>query len=130
MNAGTASAVATQALDSARNELVKQGDNTPGNKVAEKVISGASQMLDPVKLKKNALYNIIANLLTLGGGFLMFQLRKPGYWLYLLGTGISVISPLAIFGVTNLLGIGMTAVLGFVGVLFAVLYAMNLRHMN
>jgi hypothetical protein len=83
-----------------------------------------------VKLKKNALYNIIANLLTLGGGFLMFQLRKPGYWLYLLGTGISVISPLAIFGVTNLLGIGMTAVLGFVGVLFAVLYAMNLRHMN
>ena len=90
MNAGTASAVATQALDSARNELVKQGDNTPGNKVAEKVISGASQMLDPVKLKKNALYNIIA----------------------------------------NLLGIGMSAVLGFVGVLFAVLYAMNLKHMN
>jgi hypothetical protein len=130
MSADSAAAIGTQALDSARNEIVKQGENTPGAQVAEKVISGASQMLDPVKMKKNAMYGVLANILTLAGGFLMFQLRKPGYWLYLLGTAISVITPLMIFGATNLLSIGMTAVLGFVGVVFAAMYATNLKHMH
>ncbi len=98
--------------------------------MAEKVISGASAMLNPENIKKNALFSILANLLTLGGAFLMFQLKKIGFWVYLAGTGIAIVTPLVVYGPTNLMSIGMTAVIGFFGVLFAVLYSINLKYMR
>jgi hypothetical protein len=98
--------------------------------MAEKVISGASAMLNPENIKKNALFSMLANVLTLGGAFLMFQLKKIGFWVYLAGTGIAIVTPLVVYGPANLMSIGMTAVIGFFGVLFAVLYSINLKYMR
>jgi len=119
-----------QILDSARNEINKEAQGTPGAAVAEKVLSGASEIVDPAKLKKMSLYLLMANILTLGGAYLMFQLRKQGFWMYVVGTALAVLTPLIIYGASNLVSIMMTVSIGFVGVIFAVLYAMNLKHMK
>jgi len=120
-----------KAVDSASATIANQSDgNTPGAKVVEKVMSGASDMMVPEKLKKNALLMTIANLLTLGAGFLMFQQKKTGFWLYLLGVGFSIAVPLLVYGAGNIVSLISSMSYGFFGVLFAVLYAMNLKHMR
>jgi len=130
MNADISSQIAGTALDTAKEEISKESDNAGASKMAEKVISGASEMLNPANIKKNALFSILANILTLGGAFLMFQLRKMGFWVYVAGTGIAIITPLVVYGASNLMSIGMTAVVGFFGILFAVLYSLNLKYMR
>lgn len=130
MNADISSQIAGTALDSAKEEISKESDNTAASKMAEKVISGASEMLNPANIKKNALFSILANILTLGGAFLMFQMKKMGFWAYIAGTSIAIITPLVVYGASNLMSIGMTAVVGFFGILFAVLYSLNLKYMR
>jgi hypothetical protein len=131
MNADVTSQMVTSVMDSARSEMKSETEgNSSAEKYAEKVISHTSALLKPDNIRKNSLYTILANLLTLGGAFLMFQLRKLGFWIYLAGTGIGILSPILVFGATNLMGIGMTAVYGFFGILFAVLYSLNLKHMK
>jgi hypothetical protein len=60
----------------------------------------------------------------------MFQLKKPGFWLYLAGTAVAVLAPIMVYGATNIMSIGMSAVIGFFGILFAVLYSLNLKYMK
>jgi hypothetical protein len=131
MNADISSQVAGNILDSAKEQISKEsGNNGTSNKMAEQVLTGASRMLDPANMKKNALYTILANLLTLGGAFLMFQMKKLGFWVYIAGTGVAILTPLIVYGASNLMSIGLTAVIGFFGILFAVLYSLNLKYMK
>lgn len=130
MNADVTSKVAASALDDAREEISKEADSKSASKMAERVISGASNMLDPENIKKNALFSLLANILTLVGAYLMFQMKKMGFWVYLLGTAIAIVAPLVVYGPTNLMSIGLTAVIGFFGILFAVLYSLNLKFMK
>jgi hypothetical protein len=131
MNANVSAEIAKPMLDSAQQEIQKEAsDNETAAKMADKVISGASVMLEPANIKKNALFGILANLLTLGGAYLMFQLRKPGFWVYLAGTGLAILSPILVYGASNLMSLGMTAVIGFFGIIFVVLYSLNLKHMK
>jgi hypothetical protein len=60
----------------------------------------------------------------------MFQLKKIGFWTYVAGAGIAIITPLIVYGPSNLMDIGITAIYGFVGILFAVLYSLNLKYMH
>jgi hypothetical protein len=130
MNADISSQIAGTALDTAKENISKESDNKAASKMAERVISGASEMLNPANIKKNALFSILANLLTFGGAFLMFQLKKVGFWAYVAGTGIAILTPIIVYGPANLMGIGMTAIYGFFGILFAVLYSLNLKYMS
>ncbi|MGL6268792.1 MAG: hypothetical protein ACRC2O_12750 [Chitinophagaceae bacterium] len=130
MNADISSQIAGTALDTAKENISKENENTAASKMAEKVISGASAMLNPENIKKNALFSILANLLSFGGAFLMFQLKKIGFWTYVAGAGIAIITPLIVYGPSNLMGIGITAIYGFFGILFAVLYSLNLKYMH
>jgi hypothetical protein len=130
MNADISSQIAGTALETAKENINKESDNKAASKMAERVISGASEMLNPANIKKNALFSILANLLTFGGAFLMFQLKKIGFWTYLAGAGIAIITPLIVYGPSNLMSIGMTAIYAFFGILFAVLYSLNLKYMH
>jgi hypothetical protein len=131
MNANTSAEIAKPMLESAQEEIQKEAaDNEKAMKMADKVISGASALLDPVKMKENALYSILANILTFGGAFLMFQLRKYGFWIYLAGTAIGILGPIMVYGVSNLMSLGLSAIAGFFGILFAVLYSLNLKYMK
>jgi hypothetical protein len=131
MNADASSRMISSALDSARVEVQKEvGTNDKAGQMADKMLAGVSKMSDPKLMKQNALYMILANILTLGGAYLMFQQRKLGFWIYLIGTGIFILSPVVVFGATNFMSLGMTLLYGLVGLVFALLYAMNLRHMR
>ena len=124
-------AAVTKVLDSAKQELTdKGGENLPGAIVVEKVMSGAAEMMDNQKLKRSSLISILSNLLILGGAFLMFQMKKVGFWVFLAGVGVSIAGPLMVFGTSNLLGLFMTMGSAFIGILFAVLYSLNLKKMS
>ncbi|MDX2046963.1 MAG: hypothetical protein SFU87_09255 [Chitinophagaceae bacterium] len=129
MNASVASEIAGEAIDAAKEEIKAESDE-PGSKVAEKMLSGVSSILDPAKLRKNALFSIGASVLTLLGGLLMFQLKKTGFWVYLLGTFVGIIAPIVVYGANNLLSLGMSTFIGFFGILFVIMYAVNLKHMR
>lgn len=128
--ADTAASVVSAALDTATSQIEMQGSNEPGADIANKMLAGARELSDPVKIKKNALFGLMAAIITLGGAFLMFQLNKKGFWLYVFGTGITVVAPFLVFGMANFIGVLMGAVSGFIGIVFCVLYAMNLKHMS
>jgi hypothetical protein len=129
-HAGLSSEAVSTVLDSAQTQIRKDLSDNPGADIADKMLSGAREMADPFKIRKNALYGLVASMLTLGGAFLMFQLRKPGFWIYLLGTGIAVAAPFVVFGSDNIVGIIMGSGSGLVGLVFCVLYAVNLKHMR
>lgn len=128
--ADTAASVVSAALDTATSQIELQGADEPGAEIANKMLAGARELSDPVKIKKNALFGLMAAVITLGGAFLMFQLNKKGFWLYVFGTGITVVAPFLVFGMANFIGVLMGAVSGFIGIVFCVLYAMNLKHMS
>lgn len=130
MNAAVNAKVAETLLDSTKEKISKEADSEGTSKLAEQVFSGASKLIDPASIKKNALFSILANLLTLVGAFLMFQLKKQGFWVYLAGTAISIITPIIVYGASNILSIGMTAGIGFFGILFVVLYSLNLKYLR
>ncbi len=129
MNADVASSIVGEAMDEAKDKIQEEASGTE-SRIAEKVMSGVSSLMDPAKMRRNALFLIAANVLTLSGGFLMFQLKKAGFWVYILGTVLAILSPVVVYGATNILSLGMSVVLGFFGILFVVLYAVNLKHLR
>ena len=131
LNADVSSSFVQQSLDDTQSKLEEklEGDEK-GADITNKVMSDASRLATPENIKKSALFAILANVLTLSGAILMFMLRKPGFWMYVAGTLISIVAPLMIYGTGNILGLGLTILIGFFGILFVVLYALNLKQLR
>lgn len=87
-------------------------------------------LTDTVRIKQNALFGMMSNVLTLIGVFLMYRMRKKGYGVYLLGLGVYVVSPLLVFGFKNLAGISFFLLSLFVGLLFSFFYSRMLKYMD
>ncbi len=131
LNADVSSTFVKQSLDDTQSKLeesLKDDEKAAG--ITDRLMSDASKMSSPESIKKSALLTILASALTLGGAILMFMLRKPGFWLYVAGTLVSIIAPLVISGTGNMLSIGMTILFGFFGILFIILYALNLKQLR
>jgi hypothetical protein len=77
---------------------------------------------------KITLTDMFTALLSAFGAFLMFRLRKMGFWIYLGAKVISLISILIFAGV-NFFTIGVVVLSGFISLIVAVLYMINLKHM-
>lgn len=127
--AETTAGVTQAAMEDAKDQISGSGTDA-GTRIAEKMLSGASEVLKPENLKKNALFSIIASIFTLVGAILMFQLKKAGFWAYVLGTVISIAAPFVIFGAGNLISMAATIGAAFIGIIFVVLYALNLKHLR
>jgi uncharacterized membrane protein (DUF2068 family) len=130
LTANATAGVAEAAMQDAREQIANAGESNAGSKMAEKMLSGASDVLKPENLKKSALFSIVAAVFTLLGAVLMFQLKKTGFWLYVLGTIISIVGPFVIFGAANLITMLSTIGTAFIGIIFVVLYALNLKHLR
>ena len=89
-----------------------------------------SILTDTVRIKQNALFGIMSNILTLIGVMLMYRLRKKGYGIYLLGLGVYVLSPLLVFGFKNMAGISFFVFSLFVALLFSLFYSRMLKYMD
>jgi hypothetical protein len=132
-----------EVLDSTASEMTETEMIESGEQVTEDVATNAENKsaeaaanmmkslvggINAESIKNNAYASILAALLTLIGAIMMWKLRKVGFWIYVLGTAISVIAPLVIYS-GNLIGAISSIGLGFFGVLFVVLYAINKKQL-
>ena len=129
LNADVLTEMGKQAIDQTR-EKVDSKSSGEGKKLADQMMSGASAMMDKKKLKQNYLLTVLSNIMTLAGALLMFRLRKSGYWLYVAGIVVLVATPVVIFGTGNLLSMSITMLFAAIGILFIILYSLQLKHLH
>ncbi len=97
-------------------------------RMVENLMGGFSESLTADNIRMMSILKIISCIMTLAGAILMWNLRKPGYYLYIAGIATLVIGYIAIFG--GLVGAIAAGASGFFGVLFIILYGLNVKHMN
>ncbi len=125
-SAGIATNVAKDAIDNARDQLDQEDDSAA--RLAEKYLGSVENALDEEKVKQNAIATGIASVLTLIGAVLMWGLDKKGFWLYVIGTAAGILTPVFVYG--GLIGAAAGGFSAFFGVLFCILYGVNLKHMK
>ncbi|HKK39187.1 MAG TPA: hypothetical protein VJ949_07205 [Cryomorphaceae bacterium] len=76
-----------------------------------------------------ALTDLLVALLSAFGAYLMFKLRKSGFWIYVVAKVLGLISVFAFLGV-NLLTAAGVSFAGFIGLILIILYGVNLKHMS
>jgi uncharacterized membrane protein (DUF2068 family) len=130
-NADVLSAIVSQTMKESKEKVKEEvKDDAAASQLAEKIMNQATSLTDPDKMKKSALYKMVYSLICLFGAYLMFNLRKIGFWVYLVGAAIYILTPMAVYGAGNILiGVG-TVLLALVMILFCVLYSLNLKYMS
>jgi type III secretory pathway component EscR len=79
-------------------------------------------------IRKSSIISLVSALFTLIGAILMWGLRKTGYYIYIAGILISIIAPFILMG-SGLMGMLAGGFSAFIGILFIVLYGVNVRYM-
>lgn len=72
---------------------------------------------------------IVLSLLSVSGVWLMWNLKKSGFWLYLLATIGGLVVPLIFLG-GGWLALASVGFVGFFSLIFIILYAVNLKYMH
>jgi hypothetical protein len=122
--ADKAGTVIDSAMSQANSQLSQSG--ALGDS-AKSVISSIVGDVNSGSLKKYALGSLLSNILTLLGALLMFSQRKIGFYSYLLGIILLIVSPLIFMG--GLAGGVMMIVSAIFGIAFIIMYAVNLKNM-
>lgn len=127
--AGDAIEMVEETMDDAMDEIDDNDDMSEKQKdFITNMMGGITESLTPENIRKSSIVNFLSCLLTLFVAILMWQLKRNGYFLYIAGIAIMVIGMAVIFkGIIGLAAAGATA---FIGVLFIVLYGVNLKHMK
>ena len=97
--------------------------------LGQKVMASVSKMMTVDNIRKIAISKALASLLTLVGAWLMWYLRKKGYYIYIIGGILGLVAPFYVYG-NNLIALGMASLPGFFGLVFIALYALNLKSMK
>jgi hypothetical protein len=72
---------------------------------------------------------IITGAICVLGAFLMWKLNKIGFYLYTFSSIVFIIAPIYIVG-NNMVALATTIIYGVFGLLFVILYGVNLKHMK
>lgn len=72
---------------------------------------------------------VLTGVLCVLGAFLMFKLKRIGYYVYVVSTLFFIIAPIYLVG-NNLLAISTTIFYGFFGLVFIILYGVNFKHLK
>ena len=111
-------------------DINKSHSQDAGTKMAEKMVNSMTSTFTVENLKKAGLAAIIAAIFCLGGAVMMWKLKKTGYYLYIAGTLIGIGSPFLIYGGDNIMAIFSSLMVGLIGIVFVILYGVNLKHMH
>ena len=102
----------------------------PGSEMAQKLMEQAIAIAEKEveNAKPIGMSGLVLSALSLVGVWMMWNLRKTGFWLYLLATIGGLMVPFFFLGayMVTFLGVGFMAL---VAIIFIVLYAVNLKHM-
>lgn len=94
----------------------------------ENIMGNVTENLTPGKIRNAAIVNIISCLLTIAGAFMMWNLNQKGFYLYIVGILVMIIGSLMIYD--GFMGAIAAGAAGFIGILFIILYGVNLKHMH
>ena len=123
--ADTISSIANGAMQGAEDKLDQQG--TPN--FVKQIFSSLAAGLTPDSIRKSSILKLISCLLTLLGAIMMWNLKKIGFYLYIAGIAVFTLAPIIILG-SSLPGLAGAGGSGFIGVVFIVMYGMNLKDMK
>lgn len=109
-----------------------RGDSSRKHKppvFVQEILRNAQKALTPDNLRKISISKILTGLFCLSGALLMWNLRRQGYYLYILGVAIEIFTPFYLFG-NNSYVILSSIFIAFFGVLFVIFYGMNIKSMK
>ncbi|HEV8080539.1 MAG TPA: hypothetical protein VGP43_07500 [Chitinophagaceae bacterium] len=107
----------------------KKTNDTISVSFAGNVVNNMSAMATPDNLRKMAIGTVISSILCLLGAILMWNLRKVGFYIYVIGTILIIVLPFYLFGINFLTNLSVGAQ-GFIGIIFVIFYAMNIKSMK
>ena len=84
--------------------------------------------MDPAKQATSALIVALLNVVIFAGAFMMWNLKKTGFYIYTLGQIASIAVPFIIVG--GLMGGAMAMVGSVFAIAFIIMYGVNLKHMS
>lgn len=118
--------VAKAAIEESMAQMQGQGGEF-AEKLMEQGISLAEKAAEHAK--PIGISAFVLSLLGLYGVWLMWNLRKQGFWFYTVASIVGLVIPLYFLGfnMVAIMGLGLGA---FISILFIVLYAVNLKHMR
>ncbi len=121
--ADTIAALASEAIKDAGANVEEQNARS----FAKLLMNSAAESLNADNIRKSAIFEFLSNILTLGGAILMWNRKKIGFYMYIAGILVLIAVP---FAMGRLLGAIGASFIGFIGVVFIVMYAVNLKYMN
>lgn len=115
-----------ETFEAVRENLERQG-NTTEAKTMDKMFEAVIEQTTAENVKTGAIIMLIFESLSLYAAYLMWNLQRRGYYLYLGGMAVAFAAPLLMIG--GWMGV-ITAMAGiFFSIFMAILYAFNLKHM-
>lgn len=101
-----------------------------GDEISTKLMEGLETTFTPENIRKGAIGAMASAVFCLLGAFMMWKLKRTGYYVYILGALVGIVVPFLIFGTENIIAISMSVITGFFGLLFIVLYGLNLKSLR
>lgn len=127
-NAEMTVGITNDALEGVMDTIEDQVESEKDANMIEKIMGSVTDGMTVENVKSLGIANGIASLLTLLGAILMWGLDKKGFWLYVIGTAVAVIAPLFIYdGIMGMMTGGGAA---FIGIIFCILYFLNVKHLR
>lgn len=119
-------AKARESMEQARADLGEQAEGLAG-----RMMDSAMEITEraAANAKSIGISNIILSLLSLFGVWQMWNLKKNGFWLYVLAGIAGLIVPIAFLG-GSMMALASVGIGGFFTLLFIILYAVNLKYMD
>lgn len=120
--------VTAGATSEAMEELQDQMEDQEVPGFMGELFNSIGETMTPDKVKNMGIATLISSILTLIGAVFMWGLRKNGFYLYVIGTIIAIVAPMLIYN--GMMGNFSAAGNTFIGILFSVLYGLNLKYMS
>lgn len=116
-----------ETFEAVRENLDRQG-STAQAKTMDKMFEAVIEQTTAENIKTGAIIMLIFESLSLYAAYLMWNLQRRGFYLYLGGMAVACAAPLLMIG--GWMGV-ITAMAGVLFSIFmAILYAFNLKHMH
>lgn len=126
-NPGITADKTRETFEAVRENLERQG-NTTEAKTMDKMFEAVIEQTTAENIKTGAIIMLIFESLSLYAAYLMWNLQRRGFYLYLGGMAVAFAAPLLMIG--GWMGV-ITAMAGvFFSIFMAILYAFNLKHMH
>ena len=116
-----------ETFEAVRENLDNQ-NTTADTKTMDKMFESVIGQTTAKSITTGAIIMLIFESFSLYAAYLMWNLQKKGFYLYMAGIGVAFLAPLFLIG--GWLGV-ITSVAGiFLSVFMLILYAFNLKHME